>query len=61
MTKALHEGTASTIIPFQYLGAIYAFVVGFFLFEEKLSNMIVIGIVLVISGVVINAILRKSK
>lgn len=61
MTRALHQGAASTIIPFQYLGAIYAFLVGYLLFEETLSNMIEIGIVLVVSGVVINAILRKSK
>jgi drug/metabolite transporter (DMT)-like permease len=61
MTKAFHEGSASTITPFQYLGSIYAFVVGYFIFDERLNNMIEIGIVLVVSGVAINAILRKPK
>lgn len=61
MTKALHEGDASTIIPFQYLGAIYAFLIGYFVFDEKLSFWIQIGIVLVIIGVISNVLLRKRK
>ncbi|NRA13313.1 MAG: DMT family transporter, partial [Crocinitomicaceae bacterium] len=61
MTKALHQDSASSIIPFQYLGAIYAFLVGFYLFKETLSNTILLGIVLVLSGVIINAFLRKAK
>lgn len=61
MTRAFHNGRASTIVPVQYLGVIYAFLVGYFQFFEGLNNMVIIGIVLVISGVVINAILRKPK
>ena len=59
LTKALHEGSASLIMPFQYLGAIYAFLIGFFLFDEKLSLIIDVGIVLVILGVLSNAIIRN--
>ena len=59
MTRALHLGTASTITPFQYLGAIYAFLIGYFVFDETLSLIVNIGICLVISGVVVNAVLRK--
>ncbi len=61
LTKALHEGSAALITPFQYLGAIYAFAIGFLVFDEALSWTVNIGIILVISGVVINAILRNSK
>ena len=61
MTKALHQGAASSIIPFQYVGAIYAFLVGYYIFAETLSNTILVGIVLVLSGVIINAFLRKAK
>ena len=61
LTKALHQGTASSIIPFQYIGAIYAFLVGYYIFVETLSNTILLGIVLVLSGVIINAFLRKAK
>ena len=59
LTKALHLGSASTITPFQYLGAIYAFLIGFFVFDETLSLLVNIGIILVISGVIVNAVLRK--
>lgn len=61
LTKALHEGEASIIMPFQYLGAIYAFLLGYFVFDEKLHWMIDLGIILVISSVVINVILRNRK
>jgi drug/metabolite transporter (DMT)-like permease len=61
MTKALHQGAASSIIPFQYIGAVYAFLVGYYIFAETLSNTILLGIVLVLSGVIINAFLRKAK
>ncbi|MCH2230482.1 MAG: DMT family transporter [Crocinitomicaceae bacterium] len=60
MTKALHLGSASTITPFQYLGAVYAFLIGYFIFDETLSMIVNIGIGLVISGVIVNAILRKK-
>jgi len=59
LTKALHNGSASTITPFQYLGAIYAFLIGYFVFHETLSLIVDIGILLVISGVLVNAVLRK--
>lgn len=61
LTRALHQGSASTIIPVQYLGAIYAFIVGYYLFGETLSNTIILGTVLVLSGVIINATLKKSR
>ena len=60
MTKAFHLGSASVIAPVQYLGAIYAYVVGFFLFEESLSWIIDIGIILIIFGVLANTVLRNK-
>ncbi len=60
LTKAFHEVSASTISPFQYLGAIYAFSLGTFVFNETLSLIVNIGIVIVVSSVVINAFIRKS-
>lgn len=59
LTRALHLGNASTITPFQYLGAIYAFAIGFFVFDERLSLLINLGIVLTVSGVIINAAIKK--
>lgn len=59
LTRALHIGNASTITPFQYLGAIYAFLIGLFVFHESLSWIVNLGIILTVSGVVINAALKK--
>ena len=61
LTKAFHEGTASTITPFQYLGAIYAFLIGYFVFDETLSMIVNIGIVMVVGGVFINALIKKKR
>lgn len=60
LTKALHLGTASTITPFQYFSAIYAILIGYFLFDEQLSWIVYSGIVIVMLSVIVNALL-KSK
>ena len=61
LTKALHEDKASVITPFQYLGAIYAAFVGYFVFDERLSFLVYIGISCILIGVVFNAIVPKIK
>ena len=61
MTKALHEGSASMITPFQYLGAIYAALIGFFIFDERLSWIVYSGIGLIIIGIVANALIKRPK
>ena len=61
MTKALHEGAAATITPFKYLSIIYAFLVGYFFFGEKLSWMVEVGIVIVFIGVLANAFIRARR
>jgi drug/metabolite transporter (DMT)-like permease len=61
LTKALHSGTAATIVPFQYLGAIYTFLIGFYLFDETLSALVNIAIIIVVLSVVVNAVLRTNK
>ncbi len=58
MTKALHEGTAATITPFQYISVIYAFLVGYFFFGEQLSWLVDAGIAIVLIGVLSNALIR---
>ena len=59
MTRALHSGNAATIVPFQYLGAIYGFLVGYFIFLESLSSTLILGMVLVLVGVIVNSVLRQ--
>lgn len=59
LTKGLHEGDAALITPFQYLGAIYATIIGFCIFDERLSWVVYFGIGLILVGVISNAILKK--
>ena len=59
LTKALHEDKASVITPFQYLGAIYASILGYFVFFEKLSWVVYAGIAMILIGVVVNALLKR--
>lgn len=59
LTRALHIGNASTITPFQYLGAVYAFLLGMYAFNEHLSWIINLGILITVSGVLINAAVKR--
>jgi len=58
MTKGIQSGLANKMISLKYIGTIYALAIGYILFGESYGIMSLIGIVLVISGVVLN--LRKS-
>lgn len=59
LTKALHLGSATMVTPFQYLGAIYAGLVGYFIFHEQLSFLAYFGIGLILIGVVANSLVKK--
>jgi RarD protein len=61
MTKSLHLGKSSVIIPFKYLGIIYALTYGFLFFNETYSITVIMGIILIVVGVVTNAIIGKEK
>jgi drug/metabolite transporter (DMT)-like permease len=61
MTKALTMERASKVTPFKYLGAIYAAVAGWLLFDEELGEYTFIGILLVIVGLVLNSVSRFSR
>lgn len=58
MTKALHSEKAAIVTPFKYFGAIYAIFIGSFIFFEDLVPILYVGILLIISGVLLNS-LRK--
>lgn len=61
LTRALHEESASLITPFQYLGSIYAMIMGYFIFDERLNFLIIIGVFLILIGVIANTFLKSSK
>jgi len=60
LTKGLMSEETSIIAPFQYLGAIYAALAGYLIFDESLSIIVYIGIVLILAGVVFNTISAKK-
>jgi drug/metabolite transporter (DMT)-like permease len=61
MTRALVSGSASTITPFQYLGSVYAILVGYFLFDERISFYALCGIAFIIVGVIANVLVSHFK
>lgn len=59
MTKALHSDKSSKIVPFKYLGSIYALLYGYFIFFEELAWINLIGILLILIGVSANALVKS--
>lgn len=55
MTRALHIGKPSVVIPFKYLGILYALIYGFILFNETFSGYVIFGIFLILFGLLANA------
>ncbi len=61
MTRAFMQGKTQIIAPFQYLGAIYALLSGFFVFNEVLNVVSIIGITLILLGVLLGVFIKKEK
>lgn len=61
MTKALHLEHASKITPYKYIGSFYALTFGFFIFQERLHWISLIGIAMVIVGVVLNSRVKAQS
>ncbi len=55
MTLALHSDVASKIAPWNYFGAIFAVIIGYFFFGEEIYLLSFLGMLLVVMGVVLNA------
>jgi drug/metabolite transporter (DMT)-like permease len=58
MTKAFMYGDVAIVSPFQYLGSIYAILVGTFLFNEFLPFSSFTGIFLILTGVLLNIVVK---
>lgn len=61
MTRAFIADSASTVAPLKYLGSIYAALMGFFIFDERLTFISGIGIILIIVGVLLNTWFKKFR
>jgi len=59
MTKAFQMERVGDISILNYLGAIYALIFGYFLFNELYSILSLLGIVLILGGVVMNYFYQK--
>lgn len=59
MTRAFHADTAAKVTPIKYVGAIYAVAAGFFIFNETLGWYSSIGIILILTGVLLNTFYRS--
>lgn len=60
MTKALQAENANIVTSMKYLGALYALLYGYFLFDETYAMMSLIGIGMVLMGVVLNVLLKEK-
>lgn len=58
MTKAFMFGDVAIVSPFQYLGSIYAILVGTYLFNEYLPFSSFAGIFLILAGVLLNIVVK---
>lgn len=54
MTKSLQAEKANLVVSLNYLGSIYALVYGYFLYDEVYPITSILGILLVLSGVILN-------
>jgi drug/metabolite transporter (DMT)-like permease len=61
MTKALQAEKANLVTSMKYLGAVYALVYGYFLFDETYDLLSLLGIVLVLAGVVLNVLFKERR
>lgn len=61
MTKALQQEPMAKVTILNYLGVIYAIVLGYLIFNESYTLATLGGIALVISGVILSILARNSK
>ncbi|AEA42136.1 DMT family transporter [Fluviicola taffensis] len=60
MTRAFLSTNTAIVAPFQYIGAIYALISGWFVFNEKLATASILGVCLVLLGVIIGTVFRAK-
>ena len=61
MTKGIQSDSAGNIMTYKYVGVVFAFIYGYFIFKETYSFLSVFGILLLLSGVILNAIFKNQQ
>jgi drug/metabolite transporter (DMT)-like permease len=59
MTKALQAEKANLVASLKYLGSVYALGFGYFIFGETYDWISIVGILLILSGVVLNVLTKN--
>lgn len=54
MTKALHSDATNMVTPVKYIGAVYAILIGYFVFDETLLLLNIVGIFIIVLAVLLN-------
>lgn len=60
MTKAYQVDRASNISNYNYLGTVYAIIIGLVFFDEMIGLLAIAGIILIVFGVVMSARFRQK-
>ena len=60
MTKAFMTAAIGVVSPFQYLGSIYALLIGYYFFNESLPFLSILGIVFILLGVLVNIFVKPK-
>lgn len=60
MTKALQAEKANLVASLKYLGSVYALGFGYFIFGETYDWISIVGILLILSGVVLNVLVKEK-
>jgi drug/metabolite transporter (DMT)-like permease len=58
-TKALISGRADQVTPWNYTGAVFSLIIGYFVFDEMVSWMSLIGICFIVVALLLNSRLRE--
>ena len=61
MTKGIQSDSAGNIMTYKYIGVVFAFIYGYFIFKETYSFLSVFGIFLLLSGVILNAVFKSQQ
>jgi drug/metabolite transporter (DMT)-like permease len=61
MAFAITKEDASVVTPFKYVGAVLAWLVGIYFFEEQIGVLGTIGLLVVSAGVILNTLARRYQ
>jgi len=61
MTKAMQIGETNQITPFKYLEVVFTTIIGLLWFSESYSFYILLGMLIIILGLTLNLIFKKSQ